>query len=99
VDNGLHLYDIILRPVITEKSTIMADELNHYVFEVDPRANKLQIKDAVESIFKVDVVVVRTMVIAPKRARRGRKFYMRTKAWKKAVVTVAPGQNISLFNV
>lgn len=97
--NELHLYDIILRPVITEKSTLLADDLKHYVFEVDPRANKLQIKHAIETIFKVDVAVVRTMVMAPKRARRGRKFYMRTKSWKKAVVSLERGQSISLFNV
>lgn len=96
---GLHLYDIIRRPVITEKSHDMADFTNQYVFEVDMRANKIQIKEAVERIFDVDVVKVNTMVMPGKRGRRGRKFYMRSKAWKKAVVSVIPGQSISLFNV
>jgi len=95
---GLHLYDILTRPVITEKSQRMADVLNQYVFEVDMRANKIQIKEAVEKIFDVDVLAVRTMVMPLKRGRRGRKSYTRAKAWKKAIVTVAPGQSISLFN-
>ena len=96
---GLHLYDVIKRPVITEKSTELADLTNQYVFEVDMRANKIQIADAVVRIFNVDVVKVNTMVMPPKRGRRGRKFYIRHRAWKKAVVTVPQGQTISLFNL
>lgn len=95
---ALHLYDVIRRPVITEKSRDMADDNRQYVFEVDMRANKVQIKDAVERIFNVDVVKVNTMVMAPKRGRRGRTLYIRRKVWKKAVVTVGVGQSISLFN-
>lgn len=94
----LHLYDVIKRPVITEKSTEIADDNNQYVFEVDMRANKIQIKDAVERIFDVDVIKVNTMVMAPKRGRRLRTFYTRKSAWKKAIVTVPAGQNINLFN-
>lgn len=96
---GLHLYDIIRRPVITEKSNMMSSDVNQYVFEVDMRANKIQIKDAIERIFYVDVLNVNTMVMPPKRGRRGRTFYVRQRAWKKAVVTVPQGQTISLFNV
>jgi large subunit ribosomal protein L23 len=99
VTKGLHLYDILIRPVVTERSTEMATTHNQYVFEVDMRANKIQIKDAVERIFDVDVMKVNTMVMAPKRGRRGRKFYIRSKAWKKAIVSVAPGQTIGVFNV
>jgi large subunit ribosomal protein L23 len=98
VTKGLHLYDIIRRPVITEKSNIMSSETNQYVFEVDMRANKIQIKDAIERIFDVDVLKVNTMVMPLKRGRRGRSFYVRQRAWKKAVVTVPTGQSISLFN-
>jgi len=98
VTKGLHLYDIIRRPVITEKSNIMASEANQYVFEVDMRANKIQIKDAIERIFDVDVIKVNTMVMPLKRGRRGRTYYVRQRAWKKAVVTVPQGQSISLFN-
>ena len=95
----LHLYDVLRRPVITEKSHGMVDDNNQYVFEVDMNANKIQIRDAIERIFDVDVVKVNTMVMAPKRGRRGRKFYIRQGAWKKAVVTLVPGQTISLFNL
>jgi large subunit ribosomal protein L23 len=93
----LHLYDIIRRPVITEKSDKMSDDLNVYVFEVDQRANKSMIKEAVETIFGVDVIKVRTAVMPAKRGQRLRKMYIRKKAWKKAFVTVAPGQRIDLF--
>ncbi len=95
----LHLYDIIKRPVITEKSTEMVEDVNQYVFEVDMRANKIQIADAVVRIFDVDVLKVRTMVMPPKRGRRGRAFYIRQSAWKKAIVTVPQGQRIPIFEV
>jgi len=99
VTKQLHLYDIIKRPVITEKTHEMADANNQYVFEVDMRANKVQIAEAVMRIFDVDVLNVNTMVVPAKRGRRLRKYYVRKKAWKKAVVTVPPGQTISLFKV
>jgi large subunit ribosomal protein L23 len=95
---ALHLYDVILRPVITEKSNIASDDNNQYTFEVALNANKIQIKEAIEIIFEVDVVKINTAIIPKKRGRRGRKFYIRKSAWKKAIVTVAPGQNINLFN-
>jgi large subunit ribosomal protein L23 len=96
---GLHLYDIIKRPVITEKSHEMATLQNKYVFEVDMRANKIQIAEAVFKIFDVDVLGVQTMVVAAKRGRRGRRVYVRQGAWKKAIVTVRPGQTIAAFNL
>ena len=96
---ALTIYDVIKRPVITERSSMMAAELNQFVFEVDTKANKIQIKQAVESIFVVDVVKVATMVMPLKRGRRGRKFYQRSPEWKKAIVTLPAGQTISLFNV
>lgn len=95
----IHLYDVIRRPVITEKSDRLSDELNTYVFEVDMRANKPMVKDAVESIFDVDVLRVRTAIMPAKLGRRLRKTYIRKKQWKKAYVTIAPGQNIDLFGV
>lgn len=95
----LHLYDIIKRPVITEKSVELAEMQNHYVFEVDMRANKIQIAEAVFKIFEVDVLDVRTMVMPIKRGQRGRKKYTRRSAWKKAVVTLAPGQSIAAFTM
>ncbi len=94
----LHIYDVIRRPVVTEKSTIQADDLNQYVFEVAPGSNKVQIKEAVEVIFEVKVKKVNTMVMPAKRGRRGRNWYLRSKQWKKAVVTLAEGDKIELFN-
>lgn len=95
----LHLYDVIRRPVITEKSNILMDDHNQYVFEVASNANKIQIKEAVEVIFDVDVVRVNTIVMPAKRGRRGRKWYIRSKQWKKAIVTLESGQEIKLFDV
>ena len=95
----LHLYEVIKRPVITEKTSIMAGELNQYAFEVDSRANKIQIKEAVEVIFNVDVIKVATMIMPLKRGKRGRKAYVRSTEWKKAIVTLPKGQTISEFNV
>ncbi len=95
----LHLYDVILRPVITEKSNVMSSDFNQYVFEVAPNANKHQIREAVEVIFDVEVTNVRTMVMPAKRGQRGRKTYLRSKQWKKAVVTLKAGDTIELFNL
>jgi len=96
---ALHLYDVIRRPLISEKSNIMSDELNQYVFEVAPNANKAQIKEAIEVIFDKKVQRINTMVMPAKRGRRGRKIYMRSKEFKKAIVTLADGDKIELFNV
>lgn len=96
---ALHLYDVIKRPIITEGSSIQAAELNQYTFEVDVRANKIQIKEAVEVIFNVDVLRVATLIMPAKRGQRGRKEYIRSQAWKKAIVTLPAGQKIPLFNV
>ena len=90
----LHPYDVIRRPVITEKSTLLQDEHNQYVFEIAINANKIQVKEAVELIFGIDpedILQVRTMVMPAKRGRRGRKFYIRQRQWKKAIVTLAEG--------
>ncbi|PJF41445.1 MAG: 50S ribosomal protein L23 [Chloroflexi bacterium] len=95
---NLHLYDVIVRPVVSEKSTLLAEYENQYVFEVAPTANKIQIREAIETIFDVDVVKVRTMVMPAKRGQRGRKKYRRTSQWKKAIVTLAPGDSIDLFD-
>lgn len=95
----LHLYDVIRRPVITEKSTMLTDEHNVYVFEVDVRANKKQIAEAVATVFDVDVMKVNTAIMPAKMGQRMRKTYIRKKEWKKAYVTVAPGQSIDLFGI
>lgn len=95
----LHIFEVIRRPVITEKSTVLSDDNNQYVFEVDSKANKKQIREAVEEIFEVDVKKVNTMVMPAKRGRRGRKWYRRSKQWKKAIVTLQAGQTIQLFDI
>ena len=95
----IHLYDVIKRPVVTEKSDRMVDQGNVYVFEVDIRANKPMIKDAIQTIFDVEVLKVRTTIMPAKRGRRLRKYYIRKSQWKKAYVTVAPGQGIDLYGV
>ena len=95
----IHPYDVIVRPVVTEKTSAMADEHGQYTFEVDMRANKIQIKRAVELIFDVNVEKVATMIVPAKFGLRGRRRYQRKKAWKKAIVRLAPGQSIDLFNL
>lgn len=95
----LNPYDVLIRPLITEKSTALNETLNQYCFEVDVRANKIQIQEAVALIFGVDVEKVNTSIVPPKRGRRGRTIYIRKKKWKKAVVTVRRGEQINLFNV
>jgi large subunit ribosomal protein L23 len=88
--------DVILRPVISEKSYEMLDD-NKYTFIVDPRANKTHIKQAVEQIFDVKVLSVNTMNRQGKRKRRGVIVGKRPDT-KRAIVTVAPGDRIELFD-
>lgn len=88
-------YQIIVRPLITEKNTNLMI-LNKYSFEVAREATKPQIKRAIETIFGVSVVKVHTMNVRGKKRRRGREFGY-TRAWKKAVVTLADGDRIELF--
>ncbi|MEZ4668322.1 MAG: 50S ribosomal protein L23 [Anaerolineae bacterium] len=95
----LHIYEVLVRPVVSEKTAVMGDELHQFVFEVAPNANKIQIKEAVELIFEVDVLKVHTMVVPAKRGRRGRNWYLRSRQWKKAIVTLPADQTIELFNL
>jgi large subunit ribosomal protein L23 len=87
--------NILIRPVISEKSYALIAE-GKYTFRVDDRAHKTQIADAVEEVFGVKVAAVRTAKVRSKPKRRG-LHQGRTKAWKKAVVQVAPGERIELF--
>jgi large subunit ribosomal protein L23 len=93
----MHIYTVIKRPIITEKSNILAEIYGQYTFEVDRRANKLQVRDAVEQIFDVEVEKVRIINMKPKRGRYGRRVVVRESAWKKAIVTLAPGQRLEMF--
>jgi large subunit ribosomal protein L23 len=92
----MNVYQVLIRPILTEKTDYQRDA-NQYVFEVDRKANKLQIKEAVEKIFDVDVQAVNTMVIKPKQRRLGRRAVITKAAWKRAVVTLAPGERIQEF--
>jgi large subunit ribosomal protein L23 len=92
----MNVYQVLKRPILTEKSDHQRDE-NQYVFEVDRQCNKLQIKEAVETIFDVQVEAVNTMIMKPKRRRLGRKIITTRPAWKRAVVTLAPGERIQEF--
>jgi len=92
----MHVYEVLKRPVLTEKSNYQSDALHRYTFEVDPRANKHQVRQAVEEIFKVTVANVNMMKVRGKNRRLGRHTG-RTPDWKKAIVTVAPGESISFF--
>ncbi len=90
-------YYIIERPLITEESTIQRDARNHYTFRVNPRANKRQIRDAIEEMFNVKVTRVNTMNYDGKLSgRRGRGIPGRRANWKKAVVTLRKGDTIEL---
>jgi large subunit ribosomal protein L23 len=93
----MNVYDIIKRPIVTEKSNILADLYGQYTFEVDRRANKKQVKEAVEQIFDVDVQKVRIVNVKAKWGRYGRREVRRESAWKKAIVTLAPGQDLEIF--
>lgn len=98
----LSAHEVLIRPVITEKNTLLSEQ-GRYAFEVHDQANKIQIRRAVEEIFKVDVKAVNTLRVPGKAKRvvrgRGRVRQMigRTSSWKKAIVTLKEGQRIELF--
>lgn len=92
----MHIYEVLRRPVVTEK-TVYNAEAGTYAFEVDMRANKLLVKDAVETAFNVTVDTVRILVMPAKTTRRGRRVGIRKPKWKKAIVSLAQGDTIQLF--
>jgi large subunit ribosomal protein L23 len=89
-------HEIIIRPLITEKTSIQKELNNQLTFEVDRRANRIEIKQAIESIFNVRVAAVKTMQITGKTKQRGRITGKR-RDWKKAVVKLMPGERIDFF--
>jgi large subunit ribosomal protein L23 len=93
----MHVYDVLRRPIVTEKSSAQVEAARQYTFEVDQRANKIQVKDAVETAFNVKVTDVRIVHIPAKRGRYGRTTVIKKPALKKAVVTLAAGSSIQLF--
>jgi len=91
----MHPYEVLRRPVITEKNTELQAQ-GKYAFEVAREANKPQIKQAVEKAFKVKVTTVNVMIVHAKTRRVGRRQVL-TQPWKKAIVTLEPGDKIELF--
>jgi large subunit ribosomal protein L23 len=92
----VNVNDVILRPVVTEKSTIARELANVVTLAVTPRANKHEIKRAVETLFDVQVLDVRTIRM-PRKTRRVGRYVGRKPEWKKAIVTLAEGQAIEFF--
>jgi len=93
----MQLEDIIKRPLIlTEKGSLLREQGNQYLFEVDPRANKVQIKEAVETLFSVSITDVNTLIVRGKVKRMGRG-YAKRRNWKKAIVTLSDGDEIDFF--
>ena len=91
----MHLYEVLRRPLITEKATLLK-EGDKYAFEVAKEASKPQIKEAVEKIFKVEVVKVNVITVPGKTRRMGRRE-VTSSSWKKAIVSLEPGHKITFF--
>ncbi len=91
----MHYNDIIISPVITEKSSVVSSDGKTYVFKCNKKANKFQIKDAVEKAFKVKVAKITTLNTKPKNKRVGR-YTGKTKTYKKAYVTLVDGDKIEI---
>lgn len=91
----MEMHHIIKKAIVTEKSTILKEASNQYIFEVDVRANKIEIGNAIEKLFKVNVLDVKIMNMLGKKKRLG-KVIGKTKSWKKAIITLAPGSRIEV---
>jgi large subunit ribosomal protein L23 len=89
-------YKIVRRPIVTEKGSILKDDNNQLLFEVDPGSNKSEIRKAVEKLFKVKVLSVRTQNYTGKKKRVGRSTGHR-RNWKKAIVTLREGDRVDFF--
>ncbi len=92
----MNYYDVIIRPLVTEKTNLQKELHNQVSFEVDRRANRIEIKRAVEEGFKVKVASVRTMQMTGKTVQRGR-IQGKRRDWKKAIVRLMPGERIEFF--
>lgn len=94
----MNIYSVIKKPHVTEKTSLGSDASNTVALVVDKAANKIEIKQAVENLFKVRVADVRTVTVAGKIKRSGKTFGKRSN-WKKAYVTLQEGQSIDFFEV
>jgi len=93
--------EIIKKPVLTEKASLLTEKLNRYAFKVDHRANKIQIKQAVEQMFGVTVLAVNTMMVSGKAKSRYTKAGFvsgKTNKYKKAVITIKDGETIDFYS-
>jgi large subunit ribosomal protein L23 len=95
----LTIYEVLRRPFVTEKSNYQNSKLNQFVFEVDQDATKSMVKDAVETLFDVEVIRVNVVNVPAKRGRKGRsrRILVRRPGYKKAIVTLAAGNTIDMF--
>ena len=93
------IYDVLRRPLVTEKSSYQSRKLNQYTFEVSSDATRTLVKDAIESIYDVSVEHVNIVNVAAKRGRRSksRRLLVRKPGFKKAIITLATGQTLSMF--
>ena len=91
----MHLYEVLRRPLITEKGTALQAQ-GKYTFQIATEANKHQVKQAVEKAFNVKVLAVNVMRVPGKNRRVGRREVL-TPSWKRAIVTLKPGDKIELF--
>jgi large subunit ribosomal protein L23 len=93
------IYDVLIRPLITEKSSYQSGSLNQYSFVVNGKATKTMVKDAVETLFDVDVVRVNIINAPAKRGRRARsrRLLVRRPGFKKAIITLAEGETLEIF--
>ena len=93
------IYDVLRRPLVTEKSNYQVGKLNQYTFEVSDSATKTLVKDAIETLFEVNVQKVNIINTAAKRGRRARsrRLLVRRPGYKKAVITLAAGQTLEIF--
>ena len=92
----MNIFDVLRAPKMTEKTLSLKEEANQFAFEVDQRANKIQIKESIEKSFKVSVLKVRTMNVRGKKKRLGRYQGLKS-SWKKALVTLKEGDTIEYF--
>src|SRR4030065_774727 len=93
------IYDVLRRPIVTEKTNFQNSNLHQYTFEVTTDATKGMVKDAVETLFDVNVMRVNLINVPPKRTRRwkSRRLMVRRSGYKKAIITLATGATIELF--
>ena len=93
------IYDVLVRPLVTEKSSYQSGKLNQYSFIVADKATRSQVKDAIETLYDVSVVRVNVINVPAKRGRRlrSRRLLVRKQAYKKALITLAEGQTLQIF--